>query len=133
MLLVRATFLVLPPESAESARSPIEHVSRTFNGGIMGMIFFLENADVLVSNILPQSIDCIFTGSNTIGNIRCIANGLFIVHVHHSSGVSYIVLLQVQVARSLGMPQVFKLNGVRSGKSVTLGIVNSFLSTHWFQ
>ena len=88
MLLVRAAFLVLPPKSVKSARSPIKHVSRTFNGGIMSMILFLEEAYVLVSNILPHFIDGIFTNSNTVANIRCIANGLAIMHVHHSSGVS---------------------------------------------
>jgi hypothetical protein len=113
MLLVRAAFLVLPPKSAESARSPIKHVSRTFNGWIMGVIFFLENVHVLISNILPQSIDCVFTSSNTVCNIRCIANGLVIMQIHHSSCVSNIVLLKVQIAYSLGMAQVFKLNGIR--------------------
>ena len=63
-------------------------MSRAFDGGIMGMIFFRKEAYILVSNVLPKSINRILTCGNTISDIRCIANGLIVVKVHHSSGVS---------------------------------------------
>ena len=95
MLLVGATFLVFPAESVESTRRPIEHVGCAFNRWVMSVIFLLKNANVLISNILSQPVDGIFASRNAMGHIRCIANGLVIMHVHHSSGVSKIVLLEV--------------------------------------
>ena len=87
-----SSLLVLPSKGVPSTGHPLI---------LIGHALWRVIVRSWILHVLPQSIDRIFFAGQSVSFIGCCGYGLVVVIVHHTPGLSEIVLLELDVLNAL--------------------------------
>lgn len=103
--------LVLPTHMAERAGLPLQVVAHVLlDAGSLNRI--------RLAHVVLNLLDCVLAAPQGLREISGQSDGLPIMVVHHPSGESNVVLIQINILYSLLMPQIFVRVFVRRLKSI---------------